>query len=62
MSDDVVELRGSLLCQDMYVKRLTKDMEGLTEQIAMFETQLIAQSEETQAAKEALSEVGSATV
>ncbi|XP_063739147.1 coiled-coil domain-containing protein 40-like isoform X2 [Eleginops maclovinus] len=42
--------------QDMYVERLTKDKERLTEQIAMYEAQGKAQAEETQAAKEALSE------
>lgn len=47
-----------LLChQDMYVERLTKDMERLTQQIAMYEAQTNAQAEETQAAKEAFSEV-----
>uniref|UniRef100_A0A8C7H1D4 Coiled-coil domain 40 molecular ruler complex subunit n=1 Tax=Oncorhynchus kisutch TaxID=8019 RepID=A0A8C7H1D4_ONCKI len=42
--------------QDLYVERLTKHMERLTEQIALYKVQTIAQSEETQAAKEALSE------
>lgn len=41
----------------MYVERLTKDMERLTQQIAMYEAQTNAQAEETQAAKEAFSEV-----
>lgn len=41
----------------MYVERLTKDMERLTQQIATYEAQASAQAEETQAAKEALSEV-----
>ncbi|XP_041790181.1 coiled-coil domain-containing protein 40 [Chelmon rostratus] len=44
------------LQQDLYVKRLTKTMERLTQQIAMYEAQSSAQAEETQAAKEALSE------
>ncbi|XP_038570330.1 coiled-coil domain-containing protein 40 isoform X2 [Micropterus salmoides] len=44
------------LKQDLYVERLTKDMEGLTQQIAMYEAQASAQAEETQTAKEALSE------
>ncbi|XP_067440355.1 coiled-coil domain-containing protein 40 [Thunnus thynnus] len=44
------------LKQDMYVERLTKDMERLTQQIAMYEAQTSAQAEETQAAKEAFSE------
>ncbi|XP_049428773.1 coiled-coil domain-containing protein 40 [Epinephelus fuscoguttatus] len=44
------------LKQDLYVERLTKDMERLTQQIAMYEAQANAQAEETQAAKEALSE------
>ncbi|XP_037328820.2 coiled-coil domain-containing protein 40 isoform X2 [Pungitius pungitius] len=42
--------------QDLYVERLTKDMERLTQQIAMYEVQAVAQAEETQAAQEALSE------
>uniref|UniRef100_UPI003AAAC844 coiled-coil domain-containing protein 40 n=1 Tax=Centroberyx gerrardi TaxID=166262 RepID=UPI003AAAC844 len=42
--------------QDLYVERLTKDMERLMEQIAMYEAQAAAQAQETQAAKEALSE------
>ncbi|KAF3851908.1 hypothetical protein F7725_005263, partial [Dissostichus mawsoni] len=42
--------------QDLYVERLTKDKERLTEQIAMYEAQAKAQAEETHAAKEALSE------
>ncbi|KAM8880531.1 coiled-coil domain-containing protein 40 isoform 2-T3 [Spinachia spinachia] len=42
--------------QDFYVERLTKDVERLTQQIAMYETQAIAQAEETQAAREAHSE------
>uniref|UniRef100_A0A667XWF1 Coiled-coil domain 40 molecular ruler complex subunit n=1 Tax=Myripristis murdjan TaxID=586833 RepID=A0A667XWF1_9TELE len=42
--------------QDLYVERLTKDRERLTEQIAMYEAQTIAQAKETQAAMEALSE------
>ncbi|XP_029366377.1 coiled-coil domain-containing protein 40 [Echeneis naucrates] len=44
------------LKQDLYVERLTKDMERLAQQIAMYDAQTSAQSEETQAAKEALSE------
>nr|XP_046258864.1 coiled-coil domain-containing protein 40 isoform X2 [Scatophagus argus] len=44
------------LKQDLYIERLTKDMERLTQQIAMSEAQVSAQAEETQAAKEALSE------
>ncbi|XP_044044651.1 coiled-coil domain-containing protein 40 [Siniperca chuatsi] len=44
------------LKQDLYVERLTKDMEKLTQQIAMYEAQASAQAEETQAAKQALSE------
>ncbi|KAJ4944290.1 hypothetical protein JOQ06_012834 [Pogonophryne albipinna] len=42
--------------QDLYVERLTKDKERLTEQIAMYEAQAKAQAEETHSAKEALSE------
>ncbi|KAG7233167.1 hypothetical protein INR49_007406 [Caranx melampygus] len=44
------------LKQDLYVERLTKDMERLTQQVAMYEAQTSAQAEETQAAKEANSE------
>ncbi|XP_040892417.1 coiled-coil domain-containing protein 40 [Toxotes jaculatrix] len=44
------------LKQDLYVERLTKDMERLMQQIAMYEAQASAQTEETQTAKEALSE------
>ncbi|KAM4585269.1 coiled-coil domain-containing protein 40 [Odontesthes bonariensis] len=44
------------LKQDLYVERLTKEMERLTQQIAMYEAQASAQAEETRAAKEALSE------
>ncbi|XP_076001592.1 coiled-coil domain-containing protein 40 [Genypterus blacodes] len=44
------------LKQDLYVERLTKDMERLTEQIALYDAQATAQAQETQAAKEAFSE------
>lgn len=43
--------------QDVYVERLTKDIERLTQQIAMYEAQSSAQAEETLSAKEALTEV-----
>lgn len=47
-----------LLChQDLYVERLTKDTERLTNQIALYEAQTNAQAEETQTTKEDLSEV-----
>ncbi|XP_031419648.1 coiled-coil domain-containing protein 40-like [Clupea harengus] len=42
--------------QDLYVERLTKNKEKLTEEITMYEVQTAAQSEETQAAREALGE------
>uniref|UniRef100_A0A8C6SDG8 Coiled-coil domain containing 40 n=1 Tax=Neogobius melanostomus TaxID=47308 RepID=A0A8C6SDG8_9GOBI len=42
--------------QDLYVKRLTKEMEMLTEQVALYNAETSAQAEQTQAAKEALSE------
>uniref|UniRef100_A0A674BXB0 Coiled-coil domain 40 molecular ruler complex subunit n=1 Tax=Salmo trutta TaxID=8032 RepID=A0A674BXB0_SALTR len=42
--------------QDLYVEWLTKHMERLTEQTALYEVQTIAQSEEAQAATEALFE------
>ncbi|XP_051801088.1 coiled-coil domain-containing protein 40 isoform X2 [Acanthochromis polyacanthus] len=42
--------------QDLYVERLTKDMERLKQQIEMYEAQTSAQAEETLATKEALSE------
>ncbi|XP_035492156.1 coiled-coil domain-containing protein 40 isoform X1 [Scophthalmus maximus] len=44
------------LKQDLYVERLMKDLERLTQQIAMYEAQTSAQAEETQAAKQAHSE------
>lgn len=47
-----------LLChQDLYIDHLTKQLERLTRQAAMHEVQRSAQAEETQAAKEAFSEV-----
>lgn len=45
------------LCQDLYVERLTKHVEKLSEQISLYEVQIIAQADQTKAAKEALSEV-----
>lgn len=39
------------------MERLTKELERLTQQIAMYECKTSAQAEETQTAKEALSEV-----
>ncbi|XP_063057707.1 coiled-coil domain-containing protein 40 [Engraulis encrasicolus] len=42
--------------QDLYVERLTKNVERLTEEIGMYEVQTVAQTQETQAAKEALGE------
>ncbi|XP_010887627.2 coiled-coil domain-containing protein 40 [Esox lucius] len=42
--------------QDLYVERLTKHMERLKEQIALYEVQTAAQSAETRAAREALCE------
>ncbi|KAL1006083.1 hypothetical protein UPYG_G00067680 [Umbra pygmaea] len=42
--------------QDLYVQRLTEQMERLTEQIAMYEAQTRAQSEVTQATRDALCE------
>ncbi|XP_056606298.1 coiled-coil domain-containing protein 40 [Triplophysa dalaica] len=42
--------------QDVYVERLTKQVEKLSGQIALFELQITAQSEETKAAKETYSE------
>uniref|UniRef100_A0A3Q4HMW8 Coiled-coil domain 40 molecular ruler complex subunit n=1 Tax=Neolamprologus brichardi TaxID=32507 RepID=A0A3Q4HMW8_NEOBR len=44
------------LKQDLYVERLTKELDRLTQQIAMYECKTSAQAEETQTAKEALSE------
>jgi len=52
-----VSLKMLLCHQDLYVERLTKEMERLTQQIAMYDAQTSAQAEETGAAKEALSEV-----
>ncbi|XP_069386026.1 coiled-coil domain-containing protein 40-like isoform X2 [Paralichthys olivaceus] len=45
------------LMQDLYVDRLTKELERLTEQVAMYEAQTSAQAEESHAAKQAHSEV-----
>ncbi|XP_030600776.1 coiled-coil domain-containing protein 40 isoform X2 [Archocentrus centrarchus] len=45
------------LKQDLYVDRLTKELDRLTQQIAMYEAQTRAQAEKTQTAKDALSEV-----
>ncbi|MGH0128960.1 UNVERIFIED_CONTAM: hypothetical protein FKN15_057803, partial [Acipenser sinensis] len=42
--------------QDLFVDRLTKEVDKLREMIAMYEVQTVAQAEETKAAKEALSE------
>uniref|UniRef100_A0A8C2FQT9 Coiled-coil domain containing 40 n=1 Tax=Cyprinus carpio TaxID=7962 RepID=A0A8C2FQT9_CYPCA len=42
--------------QDLYVERLIKHVEKLSEQISLYEVQIIAQTEQTKAAKEALSE------
>ncbi|XP_068444609.1 coiled-coil domain-containing protein 40 isoform X2 [Clinocottus analis] len=44
------------LKQDFYVECLTKDLERLTQQTAMYEAQTSAQTEETQAARDAHSE------
>ncbi|XP_070710661.1 coiled-coil domain-containing protein 40 [Pempheris klunzingeri] len=53
---DKIQAEDQKLKQDLYVERLTKDMERLTQQVAMYEAQASAQAAETQAAKEALSE------
>ncbi|KAK2889086.1 hypothetical protein Q8A67_014461 [Cirrhinus molitorella] len=42
--------------QDLYVERLTKHVEKLSEQISLYEVQIIAQTEQTNATKEVLSE------
>ncbi|XP_033896624.3 coiled-coil domain-containing protein 40 isoform X1 [Acipenser ruthenus] len=42
--------------QDLFVDRLTKEVDKLREMIAIYEVQTVAQAEETKAAKEALSE------
>ncbi|XP_043097267.1 coiled-coil domain-containing protein 40 [Puntigrus tetrazona] len=42
--------------QDLYVERLIKHVEKLSEQISLYEVQIVAQTEQTKAAKEALSE------
>ena len=42
--------------QDLYVDRLIERVDKLKEEIAMYEAQIIAQGEETRAAKEALME------
>ncbi|XP_060941517.1 coiled-coil domain-containing protein 40 [Limanda limanda] len=45
------------LKQDLYVEHLTKEQERLTQQVAMYESKASAQAEETQAARQVLSEV-----
>lgn len=46
------------LChQDLYVERLTKELEKVTEQIKMYEVQIIAQSEKKERANNTKSEV-----
>lgn len=42
--------------QDLYVKHLTKELETLSEQVALYNAETSAQAEQTQATKEALSE------
>jgi len=42
--------------QDLFVDRLVERVDKLKEEIAMFEAQITAQTEETHAAKEALME------
>uniref|UniRef100_A0AAY4AGM5 Coiled-coil domain-containing protein 40 n=1 Tax=Denticeps clupeoides TaxID=299321 RepID=A0AAY4AGM5_9TELE len=42
--------------QDLYVERLTKELEKLTEQEALYDVQIAAQSEETRAIREVLEE------
>ncbi|XP_060774052.1 coiled-coil domain-containing protein 40 [Neoarius graeffei] len=42
--------------QDLYVERLVKQLEKLTEQIALYEMQTLAQANDKQAAKDALAE------
>ncbi|XP_074553848.1 coiled-coil domain-containing protein 40 [Halichoeres trimaculatus] len=56
VGDEKRQAEEQKLKQDLYVERLTKDMERLTQQIAMYEAQTSAQAEETQAAKDGLSE------
>uniref|UniRef100_A0A672Y7G3 Coiled-coil domain containing 40 n=1 Tax=Sphaeramia orbicularis TaxID=375764 RepID=A0A672Y7G3_9TELE len=54
--NEKIQAEEQKLKQDVYVERLTKDMERLMQQIAMYEAQSSAQAEETLAAKEALAE------
>ncbi|XP_072307379.1 coiled-coil domain-containing protein 40-like [Eucyclogobius newberryi] len=44
------------LKQDLYVERLEKEKERLTEQVALYNAQTLTQADETRATKEALSE------
>lgn len=46
----------SIILQDLLVDRLTQTVDRLREEIDMFETQAVAQLEETKAAQKALSE------
>lgn len=43
--------------QDLYVDRLTKELDRLTQQIALYQSQARVQAEETRAARQAESEV-----
>lgn len=54
-----VKCSEDLLCfilKDLYVDRLVERVDKLKEEMAMFEAQITAQSDETKAAKEALME------
>ncbi|KAM8842718.1 coiled-coil domain-containing protein 40 [Synchiropus picturatus] len=52
-----VQAEDQKLKQDLYVDRLTNDLEKVTQQINMYQVQTEALAEETQAARESLSEV-----
>lgn len=45
-----------LLLQDIYVNRLVERVDKLREDMAMYDAQLVAQTEETKAARDALNE------
>ncbi|XP_033121483.1 coiled-coil domain-containing protein 40-like [Anneissia japonica] len=53
---EVTKAEESKQKQDLYVNRLTENVDKLREEIALHEAQCSAQAEETKAAKEALSE------
>ena len=56
VESEVSKAEGEKQKQDLYVDRLIERVDKLKEEMAMYEAQIIAQSEETRAAKDALME------